>query len=130
MDCENQCSNHQSNCPFIRSNALKTNKRVIAGINGFAAINHSKAKRMHGIVSFMNLAESISKSENMILTVKSVQVISDTILWVISDQIKVITKEVEANSIALTTAELIELRFTTIGIIQVADYTSESEILK
>jgi|GEM_PF-2340941 len=85
---------------------------------------------MHGKVSFTNLAESISKSENMILTVKSVQAISDTILWVISDQIKVITKEVEANSIALTTAELIELRLATIGIIQVADYTSESEILK
>jgi len=109
---------------------LKTNKWVIAGVNGFAAINHSKAKRMHGKVSFTNLAESISKSENMILTVKSVQAISDTILWVISDQIKVITKEVEANSIALTTAELIELRLATIGIIQVADYTSESEILK
>lgn len=85
---------------------------------------------MHGMVSFTNLAESISKSENMILTVKSVQAISDTILWVISDQIKVITKEVEANSIALTIAELIELRLATIGIIQVADYTSESEILK
>jgi len=112
---------------MLSLNVGQTNKWIIAGANGFAAINHTTAKKMPGIVSFTNLAETISKSGNVTLTIQSVPANSDNLLWVISDGNKVVTKELRANSVTFSSSELSDLKATSTGIVQVAAYNTEGK---
>jgi len=112
---------------MLSLNAGQSNKWVVAGANGFAAINHTTAKKMPGVVTFTNVGESISKSGNVTLTIQSLPANSDNILWVISDGSKVVTKEVKANSVTFSSAELADLKATATGIVQVAAYNSEGK---
>ena len=112
---------------MLSLNAGQTNKWDVAGANGFAAINHTTAKRMPGVVSFSNVGDEISKAGNVTLTIQAIPANADNLLWVISDGSKVITKEVKANTVTFTAAELSDLKATATGIVQVAAYNTEGK---
>jgi hypothetical protein len=82
---------------------------------------------MPGIVSFTNVAETISKSGNITLTIQSVPANSDNLLWVISGGTKVVTKELRANSVTFSSSELSDLKATLTGIVQIATYNTEGK---
>lgn len=112
---------------MLSLNSGQTNKWNVAGANGFAAINHTTAKRMPGVVSFTNVGEEISKSGNVTLTIQAIPANIDNLLWVISDGSKIVTKEARATSVTFSSAELNELKSTSTGIVQVAAYNTEGK---
>lgn len=106
-------------------NSGQGNDWEIAGGNGFEAFSHSTTKKTPGAVRLTGIADEIALGGELKLSIESIPIYADNILWVVSDGKNIATKEVKSTSVTFSAADLTGIKATSTGLIQVAAYNYE-----